>query len=366
MSVPLTVLTGFDRDAVGDVAAGLLLTTPRLACVSTDLFTVELGYVQSRVTDGDGRSADRAHPLQDGCLTCTLRDVMVGAVRELSHDGRYDSVVVQLPPGLESDVALAWLDDLRGTAHVDTVAGLLHEGWLDDLAGDAEVDARGVPLWPRDSRSAAMVLAAALDAASVVVLPGDIGDRMDLDEHAALSVLCPDVMRLFPQTTLDVPAAALLRTGSYDELRRGLFAARGLLDPQLTLPAVSGRIELVRWQREGRPLHPQRLRDALDRLADGVIRSDGHLWVANRPDDAVHWYSAGDCLTLGPAGRWPSTRRVNHVAFLGEALSADHVHEVLDACLLTDAEFAAGPIAWARLDDPFVEWQDVIDESDVA
>lgn len=356
--LPLTVLAGLDRDAVADVAAGLLLTTPRLAVVWADPFTAELGYVQSRVTDSEGRCTEQTVELEHGCLSCAMREAVVRAVRRLAATGRYDAIVVHLHPGIEADAAILALDaELRGTARVDTVGVVVHAGWLDDLAGDADVTTRGIAVTPDDDRSAAMVVAAALDEASVLVLPGSVGDELTIEEHAALSTLCPDVVRLFPQTNLDVPARALVATRSYDPSTRTLFAGRGLLDAHQRLPAVSGALALVHWSADGRPLHPQRLREALDRIANGVIRSSGHLWVATHPDTAVHWYSAGDCLTLGPAGPWPGALRPNRVTLLGEALDEGHIRAVLDGCVLTDAEFRAGPAAWARLEDPFTEWR---------
>jgi hypothetical protein len=48
--VPLTVLCGFDRHAVADTAAVLLLGGSRVASVWTDPFTADLGYVQTRAT----------------------------------------------------------------------------------------------------------------------------------------------------------------------------------------------------------------------------------------------------------------------------------------------------------------------------
>ena len=56
-----------------------------------DPFTAELGYVQTRVTESDGRCADQALALQDGCLSCTLRTATVRAVQRLRRTGRYDA-----------------------------------------------------------------------------------------------------------------------------------------------------------------------------------------------------------------------------------------------------------------------------------
>ena len=46
-----------------------------------------------------------------------------------------------------------------------------------------------------------------------------------------------------------------------------------------------------------------------------------------------------------------STRQ--EVVLIGVRMDAPAVRAVLDGCLLTDAEMAGGPAAWAGLDDPF-------------
>ncbi|MBP2363632.1 hypothetical protein JOF59_006124 [Streptomyces clavifer] len=56
-------------------------------------------------------------------------------------------------------------------------------------------------------------------------------------------------------------------------------------------------VESVRW-RARRPVHPQRLADALAKVMRGVTRSRGHLWLSSRPDSVVTWRSAGAHLDL--------------------------------------------------------------------
>lgn len=38
---------------------------------------------------------------------------------------------------------------------------------------------------------------------------------------------------------------------------------------------------------------------------------------------------------------------------IGQGMDREAITAALDACLLTDAELAAGSAAWRRLDDPF-------------
>ena len=103
----------------------------------------------------------------------------------------------------------------------------------------------------------------------------------------------------------------------------------------------------MRWAAD-RPLHPARLHAALDELADGVIRSSGRLDVADQPDAVVGWDSAGESLLLGPIAACHTPHRSRHssLAFLGDDLDPVYLYDVLDGCLLDDAEFAAVASVW--------------------
>lgn len=382
--VPLTVLCGFDTCAVADVAAALLLSGPRLALIWADPFTAGLGFVQTRVTDSDGRCTDQAVDLRDGDLSGTLRAAVTRTVRRLRRTCRYEAILVHVHPGIEADAAIDDLAaDLAGAAVVDTVALCLHPGWLDDLGGDATAMSRGIAITGNDGRYAARILAAGLTAATVIIAPADPGPAAGPAERALLSILAPDAIRLHPATPLDVTAAQLVRTGRFEPEVLDPLAARGLLDASRALPAECGSLRLVRWV-TGRPVHPQRLHDAIGGLADGVIRSVGYLRFATRPRQVVYWDSAGSSLVLGlpetvltqpgtgglagstrqagrPAGHQPaglSSPAGNHLAFVGDDLSSEHIHGLLDSCLLTDAELSAGPAAWRQLTDPFPRWED--------
>jgi hypothetical protein len=56
--------------------------------------------------------------------------------------------------------------------------------------------------------------------------------------------------------------------------------------------------------------------------------------------------------------------RRQELALLGVDLDRAALEACLDACLLTDAEMAAGPEAWAAYADPFPAWEDAFDDED--
>jgi G3E family GTPase len=154
------------------------------------------------------------------------------------------------------------------------------------------------------------------------------------------------------------------------------------------------------------PFHPQRLWDLMHtewlRSPDGggrVLRSKGYFWLASRMETAGSWGQAGGVMRHGGAGAWwaavdqaewpdedearadiidklhdngapaPWGDRRQELVFIGTDLDEAALVAQLDTCLLTDAELAAGPAAWAVLPDPFPAWafddhDDVDDDED--
>lgn len=124
-----------------------------------------------------------------------------------------------------------------------------------------------------------------------------------------------------------------------------------------------------------RPLHPERLYEALEDLCCAAARSRGRFWLADRPDTLLAWDAAGGALCVESAGPWlaslpdaawelvsPVRRaaaaldwhpehgdRCQHLVFTSPGLDRSGIEQLLDSCLLTDAEYAAGPEGWQHL-----------------
>jgi G3E family GTPase len=136
--------------------------------------------------------------------------------------------------------------------------------------------------------------------------------------------------------------------------------------------------------RARRPFHPQRFWDLLQQEWPGVIRSKGCFWLATRPHLSGSWSQAGAAARHGPGAawwaavpreEWPAAEDTETLAHIAEAweephgdrrqelvligIGMDHarIRGLLDACLLDDAQWRAGPAAWQRLPDPFPAWE---------
>jgi G3E family GTPase len=185
-----------------------------------------------------------------------------------------------------------------------------------------------------------------------------------------------------------VPLDAVIDTGSFDFARAAaapgwLAELRGSHTPETEEYGITSFVYEAR-----RPFHPARFHAAMQQDWPGnVLRSKGYFWLASRHDLAGHWSQAGGLVRHGPAGWWwsavpeskwpedPDRRaairadfdgrygdRRQQIVFIGQHLEADAMRARLDACLLDDAELAAGPDAWRGLPDPFPAWSDDDDD----
>ncbi|MFI1210508.1 GTP-binding protein [Streptomyces sp. NPDC020802] len=196
-------------------------------------------------------------------------------------------------------------------------------------------------------------------------------------EPAASEPACPESVTPEPVTPEPVGSAlAELALAGFD-----VEAAAAAQHPACALlPAEADEcgVSTLVWHR-CRPFHPERLYAALEDLTCAAARSRGRFWLADRPDTLLHWDAAGGALCVESAGPWlaslpdaawdmvPPVRRAaaaldwhpehgdccQHLVFTSPGLDRDGLELLLESCLLTDAEYAAGRPAWKRLPPAF-------------
>lgn len=371
MRTPLVLVCGQgDTDDVAEVlaeATGTVLVRHRYD-----------GQVVLRTVTTSKGAITSPLELVRGCVTCTVREDLLVLLRRLHRRSDVKRIVVQLLEWLEPEPVCWAIEHVRihiGPGYVDgpaardvrleaVVTCIDSARWLCQALGDDELD---------DGRTVAQVVVAQAEFADVLVL-----DEPHAQTLAVLRRLAP-LARLTVGSQRAPVALANLEPGT----RRGRSGLPHdpLLAGQPPLEA-EGEVGLLVFSAR-RPFHPQRLHDALDVLLDGVVRTRGRVWLANRFDDVMWIESAGGGMRSEYVGRWLAAMNSSELAYIDlqrcalaaagwhDRLGDRHVSITVLACgaqprnivdrlheaLLTDAELAR-PQEWAGYHDPFADWHE--------
>jgi G3E family GTPase len=356
MPTPLSLITGLSPTLRAPVLDAALDPDTVVVTVEQDDLAA-LGVLRWQVVDRSGRIDAGEIGVDDDCGSCALVESLLPLLEVLADRDHWRHVVLAPPPAMEARPLVAALTvALPDEFTVDTVTCVADAVLLvSQLTGDELLAERGLALGAGDRRNVAELTARQIEYADVCVL----ANTHRIAEAGRLDNL---LRHLNPRTevvTTDpagVPSAPVSRTGRFDlaaaeEWAAETWPAGGDPGSRRPEPSESG-VTTVLW-RSTRPLHPERLSDALEQIVDGVVRSRGVVWLANRPTQRLRWESAGYSASLGTLDEWGETGHLAECCLLATGLALDpaKLQAVLDGCLLTDGELAAGN--WHDLDDPF-------------
>lgn len=402
--LPVAVVAGLHADARRAVVDRLLAAVPGSVALHHDLASATDGTVRRTVRDHRAVLDEGETPLVNDCACCALREDLVPELTRLAVSGDCRLAVVELwdsvePQAMAEVVAAHGGEELRLGAvltAVDPALVLPYLGCGDDLAE------AGLAAAASDQRTVADTFARQLEYPPVLVLVenhpagGDQPARGTADavdavlggedvapadpaDRALLTQLHPTAR----QIAVDSEELAAVVTAGFD-----VEAAAARQHPACALlpqAADEEGVTTVVWHRV-RPFHPGRLYAALEDLTCAAARSRGRFWLADRPDTLLSWDAAGGALCVESAGPWlaslpdaawemvPPTRRVaaamdwdpehgdraQHLTFTSPGLDGENLLALLESCLLTDAEYAAGPQAWRGLSHAFDELLDPV------
>jgi G3E family GTPase len=383
VSVPVVLVAGLHDSARTAAVERLLRAHPGSVAVHHDLRDVTRGRVERVVRDA-ARIRDRTDVrLAHGCVTCTVREDLVPEL--VRQAGAASLLIADLWDSVEPRSVAEALDceEARDLLRVTAVLTALDAEHMPvDIARADRLSEVGRQAAQGDQRYLAEVLARQIEYATGLLVHRGDGDEGDVElTRAVLGHLTP----LTPVTLMDGPLPEV--TGA--ALSAEELAAR--VDPataQLPCDAVTDEITTVVWHRL-RPLHPDRLFEAVDELVTESVRSRGRFWLATRPERMLAWDAVAGVVSVEDAGPWlaalpdaawelisPARRmaatldwapavgdRVQHLVFTGPELDRERIHALLDSCLLTPEESLAGPDVWAAYDDPFAA---VLDLEEIA
>ncbi len=393
-SLPVTVLSGFLGAGKTTLMNHVLNNREglRVAVIVNDMGEVNIDADLLREDVSLQQVDEKLVEMTNGCICCTLREDLLIEVARLADEQRFDYLLIE-STGVSEPLPVAetftFEDELgrslSSVARLDTMVTVVDAFNFPRLLAEAEsLKAKNMEIGEEDERNVADLLIDQVEFSNVIVVT-----KTDLLDEAQTEALLATLRRLNPGAEVliaehgQIEPKAILGTSKFDLEEAAnapgwLAELRGEHVPETEEYGIGSFVYQAR-----RPFHPQRLYDFLVQgwRHGNLVRSKGYFWLASRFDQAGSWSQAGGIMNHGFAGlfwsavpdaHWPEHPehraaidskceppfgdRRQEIVFIGQSLDEAQARQALDACLLTDAELAAGPEVWRLYPDPFPQW----------
>ena len=392
--LPVTVLSGFLGAGKTTVLTHILNNREgkKVAVIVNDMSEINIDQSMVQNDVSLNHKEEKLVEMSNGCICCTLREDLLVEVTELAKARKFDYLLIE-STGISEPLPVAetftFADEdgvsLSDVSTLDTMVTIVDAvNFLKDFNEAKYLQEVGESLGDEDQRSVADLLVDQVEFADIILISKtDLVKQGDIDKLKAVIRNLNTHAQIIPISNGEISGQEILSTGLFDFERAQqapgwLKELRGEHVPETEEYGISSFVYKAR-----RPFYPKKFHDFLHSkdLSGKLIRSKGYFWLATRPQFAGTWNQAGGIAHHGFAGmfwkaipenRWPQDQESldyikekwvepfgdmrQELVFIGQGLNQEHITQLLDNCLLSDADLLLGKDHWAKLPDPFPDW----------
>ena len=392
--LPVTVLSGFLGAGKTTVLTHILNNREgkKVAVIVNDMSEINIDQSMVQNDVSLNHKEEKLVEMSNGCICCTLREDLLVEVTELAKARKFDYLLIE-STGISEPLPVAetftFADEdgvsLSDVSTLDTMVTIVDAvNFLKDFNEAKYLQEVGESLGDEDQRSVADLLVDQVEFADIILISKtDLVKQGDIDKLKAVLRNLNTHAQIIPISNGEISGQEILSTGLFDFERAQqapgwLKELRGEHVPETEEYGISSFVYKAR-----RPFYPKKFHNFLHSkdLSGKLIRSKGYFWLATRPQFAGTWNQAGGIAHHGFAGmfwkaipenRWPQDQESldyikekwvepfgdmrQELVFIGQGLDQKHITQLLDNCLLSDADLLLGKDHWAKLPDPFPDW----------